>query len=131
MKTAKLFKNGDSQAVRLPKEFRFAGDEVLIKRVGSAVVLLPKAKSWDTLIQSLDKFPADFMSSRGNRGRQSSGIHSLEMDARYGHLHRDHQQTSDRAEEVARQVDRTRGYLFHYAGRTCFWSGKERARSGS
>jgi antitoxin VapB len=64
MKTAKLFKNGDSQAVRLPKEFRFAGDEVLIKRVGSAVVLLPKARSWDTLIASLEKFPQDFMSDR-------------------------------------------------------------------
>ncbi len=64
MKTAKLFKNGDSQAVRLPKEFRFTGDEVLIKRVGSAVVLLPKAKSWDTLVQSLEKFPPDFMSDR-------------------------------------------------------------------
>ena len=64
MKTAKLFKNGDSQAVRLPKEFRFTGDEVLIKRVGSAVVLLPKAKSWDTLLESLDKFPADFMTDR-------------------------------------------------------------------
>ncbi len=64
MKTAKLFKNGDSQAVRLPKEFRFAGAEVLIKRVGSAVVLLPKTKSWDTLVQSLDQFPADFMSTR-------------------------------------------------------------------
>ena len=64
MRTAKLFKNGDSQAVRLPKEFRFTGDEVLIKRIGSAVVLLPKAKSWDTLVQSLDKFPEDFMTSR-------------------------------------------------------------------
>jgi antitoxin VapB len=64
MKTAKLFKNGESQAVRLPKEFRFAGDEVFIKRVGSAVVLLPKAKSWDTLIESLAKFPADFMRDR-------------------------------------------------------------------
>ena len=64
MKTAKLFKNGDSQAVRLPREFRFAGKEVLIKRVGSAVVLLPKAKSWDTLVESLDKFPPDFMSER-------------------------------------------------------------------
>ena len=64
VKTAKLFKNGDSQAVRLPKEFRFAGAEVLIKRVGSAVVLLPKAKSWDTLVQSLDKFPSDFMNER-------------------------------------------------------------------
>jgi antitoxin VapB len=64
MKTAKLFKNGESQAVRLPKEFRFPGTEVLIKRVGSAVVLLPKAKSWETLIESLAKFPTDFMESR-------------------------------------------------------------------
>ena len=64
MKTARLFKNGDSQAVRLPKEFRFEGTEVLIKRVGSAVVLLPRAKSWDTLEESLAKFPADFMAER-------------------------------------------------------------------
>lgn len=64
MKTAKLFRNGESQAVRLPKEFRFAGKEVFIKRVGEAVVLLPKAKSWDTLIESLAKFPADFMNDR-------------------------------------------------------------------
>jgi antitoxin VapB len=64
MKTAKLFRNGDSQAVRLPREFRFAGTEVLIRRVGEAVVLLPKAKSWGTLLGSLDKFPADFMARR-------------------------------------------------------------------
>ena len=64
MKSAKLFKNGESQAVRLPKEFRFAGDEVFIKRVGDAVVLLPKARSWDTLLDSLGKFPSDFMTSR-------------------------------------------------------------------
>lgn len=64
MKTAKLFKNGDSQAVRLPKEFRFAGDEVFIKRMGSAVVLLPKSKSWDTLIASLAKFSPDFLDER-------------------------------------------------------------------
>lgn len=64
MRTAKLFKNGDSQAVRLPKEFRFTGREVLIKRVGSAVVLLPKARSWDALVESLEKFPPDFMSDR-------------------------------------------------------------------
>ena len=64
MKTAKLFRNGESQAVRLPKEFRFRGDEVFIKRVGSAVVLLPKARSWDTLLESLAKFPPDFMDNR-------------------------------------------------------------------
>ena len=64
MKSAKLFKNGESQAVRLPKEFRFSGDEVFIKRVGNAVVLLPKARSWDTLLESLQKFPPDFMTDR-------------------------------------------------------------------
>ena len=64
MKTAKLFKNGDSQAVRLPKEFRFEGDEVLVKRVGDAVILLPKARAWRTLVESLPKFPADYMTER-------------------------------------------------------------------
>jgi antitoxin VapB len=64
MKTAKLFKNGDSQAVRLPKEFRFQGTEVFLQRMGNAVVLLPKTKSWETLIGSLAKFPSDFMSDR-------------------------------------------------------------------
>lgn len=65
MKTAKLFRNGDSQAVLLPKEFRFEGTGVLIKRVGSAVVQMPQVKSWDSLIASLEKFPADFMAERG------------------------------------------------------------------
>ena len=70
MKTAKLFKNGDSQAVRLPREFRFAGSEVLIKRNGDAVVLLPKTKSWDTLLSSLDQFSDDFMDERDQPGPQ-------------------------------------------------------------
>lgn len=52
------------QAVRLPKEFRFAADEVFIRRLGSAVVLLPKAKAWDTLIESLAEFPPHFMRER-------------------------------------------------------------------
>ena len=71
MKTAKLFKNGDSQAVRLPKEFRFAGSEVLIKHAGSAVVLLPKSKSWDTLLSSLASFSADYMNDREQPGEQT------------------------------------------------------------
>ena len=64
MQTAKLFKNGKSQAVRLPKEFRFQGEEVFIKRVGDVVVLLPQTSSWQTLWDSLDLFTADFMESR-------------------------------------------------------------------
>jgi antitoxin VapB len=68
MRTARLFKNGDSQAVRLPKEFRFDGSEVFIKRVGSAVVLLPRSRSWDALVESLAKFPADFLEAREQPG---------------------------------------------------------------
>ena len=64
MKTARVFKNGQSQAVRLPKEFRFRDEEVYIKKVGNVVVLLPKSGSWDSLVNSLDKFSADFLSAR-------------------------------------------------------------------
>lgn len=64
MKTAKLFKNGQSQAVRLPKEFRFKGDHVFIKKEGNKVILMPEKKRWDTLIESLGKFSDDFMSER-------------------------------------------------------------------
>ena len=64
MKTAKLFQNGQSQAVRLPKEFRFEDDHVFVKKSGNAVVLLPTKNSWDTLIDSLDKFTDDFMAER-------------------------------------------------------------------
>jgi antitoxin VapB len=47
MATAKLFRNGRSQAVRLPKEFRFEGDEVSIRREGESVVLEPlKQRGW-------------------------------------------------------------------------------------
>ena len=64
MKTAKLFKNGQSQAVRLPKEFRFEGKEVHIKRLGNGVVLLPLGHGWGGLHEALEMFSADFMSSR-------------------------------------------------------------------
>lgn len=70
MKTEKLFKNRESQAVRLPKELRFAGNEVLIKRSGSVVILLPKAKAWDTLLESLDEFSPDYMSDRQQPSHQ-------------------------------------------------------------
>jgi antitoxin VapB len=64
MTTAKLFKNGQSQAVRLPKAFRLPGTEVYVKKVGNAIVLLPKDRPWDSLIASLTQFSDDFMSQR-------------------------------------------------------------------
>ena len=64
METAKLFKNGKSQAVRLPKEFRFSSDRVYIKRVGEAVILLPYQTPWKTLLDSLSLFSTDYMENR-------------------------------------------------------------------
>jgi len=64
MKKARLFKNGGSQAVRLPKEFQFQGDIVYIKQLGNAVVLLPQVDPWQSLEDSLDQFSEDFMASR-------------------------------------------------------------------
>lgn len=64
MQTAKLFNNGRSQAVRLPKELRFSGDDVYIKKIGNMVVLLPKDDPWSPLMDSLDQFSPDFMDTR-------------------------------------------------------------------
>ena len=64
MDTAKLFKNGRSQAVRLPKEFRFEGEEVFLKRVGNAVLLIPYREPWQTLVNSLSQFSDDFLETR-------------------------------------------------------------------
>jgi antitoxin VapB len=57
--------------VRLPKEFRFEGDEVIIKRSGNAVVLIPSNHSWDVLANSLNKFSADFMDDRNQPTEQN------------------------------------------------------------
>jgi antitoxin VapB len=64
MKTAKLFKNGQSQAVRLPRDFRFDGDYVFIKKEGKVVMLIPAKGSWQSLFNSLDKFSDDFLAER-------------------------------------------------------------------
>jgi len=64
MKTAKLFQNGQSQAVRLPKEFRFDDTEVFIKKTGNVVQLIPRSDSWNSLFGSLKKFSHDFMVER-------------------------------------------------------------------
>ena len=61
METAKLFKNGNSQAVRLPKAFRIPGNKVKIFKNGNQVILEPIETTWDSLFDSLSEFPEDFM----------------------------------------------------------------------
>lgn len=67
MKTAKVFRSGNSQAVRIPKEFQLEGDEVEIRRKGDTLILRPKRHSWDTLVDSLTKFTDDFLAPDDRR----------------------------------------------------------------
>lgn len=74
MMTAKLFENGRSQAVRLPKECRFSGDEVVVNKVGDVVILMPKENKWSGFLNSLELFSEDFMSD----GREQSEMQERE-----------------------------------------------------
>lgn len=58
---AKIFNNGNSQAVRLPKEFRFEGKEVIVRKVENGVLLMPQNKNiWESWFNNLDEFSEDF-----------------------------------------------------------------------
>ena len=74
MMTAKLFENGRSQAVRLPKEYRFNGDEVAINKVGDIVILMPKENKWSAFLNSLELCSDDFMSD----GREQPAVQERE-----------------------------------------------------
>ena len=64
---AKIFKNGQSQAVRLPKKFRFENqDELFVKKVENGIILLSKNDKsvWDNMFDRIDEFSDDFMQER-------------------------------------------------------------------
>ncbi len=61
MEKAKLFENGGSQAVRLPKKYRFSSREVLLWRLGRAVVLMPAEERWAAFLEGLEGFSQDFL----------------------------------------------------------------------
>ena len=67
---AKLFMTGRSQAVRLPKALRFEGDEVIAKRFGGGVLLLPVDAPWRVMIEALEEFEPGFEVSREQPGQQ-------------------------------------------------------------
>jgi len=65
METAKLFQNGQSQAVRLPKAYRFEGNEVYLKKVAGGVLLISKDQSiWDVWERNVMKYKEPFMIER-------------------------------------------------------------------
>ncbi|MDR1972104.1 MAG: antitoxin [Treponema sp.] len=68
MQTARLFINGRSQAVRLPKEYQFKGDDVYIQKVGDAVILFPIDKEWEIFLHGLHNFSDDYFSEGRDQG---------------------------------------------------------------
>ena len=72
MMTAKLFMNGSSQAVRLPKECRLTGDEVYTQKIGNAILLVPKDKAWETFVEGVNEFTDDYFDALDSREETSS-----------------------------------------------------------
>lgn len=70
METAKIFQNGQSQAVRLPKKFRFNVDEVVVQQLGAAVLLVPKDSLWQTFVDGLNSFTDDIFENGRDQGIQ-------------------------------------------------------------
>ena len=66
MMIAKVFENGRSQAVRLPKECRFNTEEVAVNKIGDIVLLMPKTNKWTSFMQAIDMFSEDFMEDERN-----------------------------------------------------------------
>ena len=70
MMTAKVFENGRSQAVRLPKECRFNTDEVAVNKIADIVLLMPKTNKWSSFMQAIDMFSEDFMNEERITGKE-------------------------------------------------------------
>jgi antitoxin VapB len=74
MDTAKLFQSGRSQAVRLPKDYRFRGSEVVVKHFGNGVLLLPIDDPWQMLAAGLEAFEPGFVLSREQPEQQMRDV---------------------------------------------------------
>ena len=81
MQKATLFKNGGSQAVRLPKAFRFEGKEVFIKKTAEGVLLIPKEKHielmWQEWVENLAKFDEPIEIERGGMPQEREGLDEI------------------------------------------------------
>ena len=72
MQTAKLFINGRSQAVRLPKDFQFFGNDVYIQKHGDIVILIPHDKAWEVFLHGLNSFSEDYLKEGRGQGNDQN-----------------------------------------------------------
>ncbi len=75
MVCTKVFISGNSQAVRIPKEFHIDFSELFIKKIGSSIILTPKESNWENLERSLSEFSDDFMTE----GRSQPAMQEREV----------------------------------------------------
>ncbi len=73
METVKIFQSGNSQAIRLPKKFRFNRNKALISKVGDAVIIFPHQDGWKSFFDDLELFSDDFMTERNQLEIQERG----------------------------------------------------------
>ena len=76
MLTAKVFMNGRSQAIRLPKEFRVESGEVYLKKTPEGFLVIPR-DPWDVFFEGIEELPADFMAE----GRRQPAIQARKWQA--------------------------------------------------
>ena len=67
MKTAKILKNGNNQTVQLPEDFILGSNEVYVQKIGSAVLLVPKEKIWETFMEGINGFTEDYFTAVAER----------------------------------------------------------------
>lgn len=121
MDTAKIFENGRSQAVRLPQKYRFNADEVVIQRLGDAVLLVPKESLWNTFMDGVNSFTEDIFENGRDQGGRRSGI-AYDVYAGYQHLHLcDEEQTGKGTAAVPRGAGRRALHFLYHAGRIGVW----------
>ncbi len=70
MRSSKVFTSGNSQAVRIPKEYQVQDEELFIQRIGRTMILFPKSNPWESFVQSLEEFTEDFMAEGRNQPGQ-------------------------------------------------------------
>jgi antitoxin VapB len=67
MHTTKVFRNGHSQVVRIPKEYQMEEDELVINKIGNTLILFPKDDPWELFQKSLTEFSDDFLTEGRNQ----------------------------------------------------------------
>ena len=116
METAKIFENGRSQAVRLPKKFRFNTDEVIIQQLGDAVILVPKESMWQTFMDGLNSFTDDIFEDGRDQGVQES-VNICDVYAGHQHLHlRDEEQAGAGIAATEKGTEQRCLHFLHHIG---------------